>query len=79
MITVTAIIIICSTAKSLEYRRLDFDIILMFKIYHSLSDLFFYNYFEHYDRMYNFRSHNFKIKSKFCANTAVLTNIVISF
>ena len=55
--------------KSLEYRRLEFDIILMFKIYHNLADLHFNNYFEHCDKMYNLRSHDFKIKSKFCANT----------
>ena len=47
--------------KSLEYHRLQFDIILMFKIYHKFSDLHFDNYFEHCDRKYNFRSHNFKI------------------
>ena len=64
--------------KSLEYRRLQFDIILMFKIYHKLSDLHFDNYFEHCDRKYNFRSHNFKIKSKFCFNR-LLNNFVISF
>ena len=55
--------------KSLEYRRLQFDIILMFKIYHKLSDSHFDNYFEHCDRKYNFRSHNFKIKSKFCTKS----------
>ena len=60
--------------KSLEYRRLQFDIILMFKIYHKLSDLHFDNYFKHCDRKYNFRSHNFKIKSKFCTNTEQFHN-----
>ena len=50
--------------KSLKYRRLQFDIILMFKIYHKLSDLQFDNYFEHCDRKYNFQ-----IKSKLCTNT----------
>ena len=35
------------TIKPLEYRRLEFDIILMFKIYHNLSDLPFDKYFEH--------------------------------
>ena len=54
---------------SLEYRRLEFDNILMFKIYHNLSDLPFDNYFEHCDKMYNLRSHDFKINSTFCANT----------
>ena len=60
--------------KSLEYRRLQFDIILMFKIYHKLSDLQFDNYFEHCDRKYNFRSHNFQIKSKLCTNTEQFRN-----
>ena len=41
----------------------------MFKIYHNLFDLPSDNYFEHCDKMYNLRSHDFKIKSKFCANT----------
>ena len=44
--------------KSLEYCRLEFDIILMFKIYHNLFDLPFDNYFEHCDKMYNLRSHD---------------------
>ena len=60
--------------KSLEYRRLQFDIILMFKIYRKLSDLHFDNYFNHSDRKYNFRSHNFKIKSKLCTNTEQFRN-----
>ena len=60
--------------KSLEYRRLQFDIILMFKIYHKLSDLHIDNYFEHCDRKYDFCSHNFKIKSKFCTNTERFRN-----
>ena len=60
--------------KSLKYRRLQFDIILMFKIYHKLSDLQFDNYFEHCDRKYNFRFHNFKIKSKLCTNTEQFCN-----
>ena len=54
---------------SQEYRRLEFDIILMLKIYHNLSDLPLDNYFEHCDKMYNLHSHDFKAKSKFCANT----------
>ena len=60
--------------KSLEYRRIQFDIILMFKIYHKLSDLQFDNYFEHCDRKYNFRSHNFQIKSKLSTNTEQCRN-----
>ena len=63
--------------KSLEYRRLQFDIILMFKIYHDFSDLHFDNYFEHCDRKDNFRSYNFKIKSKFCTYTEQFHNFFI--
>ena len=55
--------------KSLEYCKLEFYIILMFEIYHDLSDLPFDNYFEHCDKMYNLRSHDFKNKSKFSVNT----------
>ena len=33
--------------KSLEYHRLEFDVILMFKIYYNLSDLQFDDYFNH--------------------------------
>ena len=51
-----------------------FDIILMFRIYHKLSDLHFDNYFKHCDRKYNFRSHNFKIKSKLCTNPEQFRN-----
>ena len=56
--------------KSLEYCRLEFDNILMFKIYHNLSILHFDNYVEHCDRKYNFRSLNFTVKSKFCVYTS---------
>ena len=63
-------------SKSLEYRRLQLDIILMFKIYHKLSDLHIDKYFEHCDRKYNFRSHNFKINPNFAP---LLNNFVISF
>ena len=54
--------------KSLEYRRLEFDVILMFKIYHNLSDLQFDDYFIHSKRRYHLRSHEFVIQSKFCAS-----------
>ena len=41
--------------KSLEYRRLEFDLILMFKICHNLCDLQFSNYFEYRHCKYNLR------------------------
>ena len=65
--------------KSLEYRRLQFDIILMFKIYHKLSDLQFDNYCEHCDRKYNFLTF-ILITLKLNPNFApILNNFVISF
>ena len=54
--------------KSLEYRRLAFDDILIFKIYHNLSDLQFDDYFTHSRRRCNLRSHEFVIQSKFYAS-----------
>ena len=55
--------------KSLEYRRLEFDIILMFKIYHNLSDLQFDHYFTHSNKKYDLRSLEFTIQSKFRAHS----------
>ena len=48
----------------------------MFKFYHNLSVLRFDNYFKHCDRKYNFRSLNFTVKSKFCANTDQFRNFL---
>ena len=62
--------------KSLEYRRLEFDIILMFKIYHNLSDLQFDDYFIHSKRRYNLRSHELSFNPNFMP---VMINFVISF
>ena len=46
----------------------------MFKIDYNLSDLHFDEYFKYCDRKYNFRSHKFAIKSKFCANADQFRN-----
>ena len=54
--------------ESLEYRRLEFDVILMFQICHNLSDLQFDDYFIHSKRRCDLRSHEFVIQSKFYAN-----------
>ena len=40
----------------------------MIKIDYNLSDLQFDDDFEYCDRKCNFRSHNFTVKFKFCAN-----------
>ena len=47
--------------KSLEYCRLEFDVILMFKIYYNLSDLQLDNYFIHSKKIYNLHFHEFVI------------------
>ena len=49
--------------KSLEYRRLEFDLILMFKICHNLCDLQFPNYFEYRRNRYNLRQHDFTVQT----------------
>ena len=49
--------------KSLEYRRLEFDLILMFKICHNLCDLQFSNYFEYRHCKYNLRQHEFTVQT----------------
>ena len=49
--------------KSLEYRRLEFDLILMYKICHNLCDLQFSNYFEYRHCKYNLRQHEFTVQT----------------
>ena len=61
--------------KSLECRRLQFDIILMFKIYHKLSDLQFDNYFEHCESITSVLI-TLKLNPNFAP---ILNNFVISF
>ena len=46
----------------------------MFKIDYNLSDWHFDDYFEYCDRKHNFRSHNFTVKFKFCANAEQFRN-----
>lgn len=50
---------------SLEYRRLEFDLILMFKICHNLSELKFNDYFKFRKTGYNLRQHCFTVESLF--------------
>ena len=64
--------------KSLEYCRLEFDVILMFEIYYNLSDLQFVDYFIHSKRMYNLRSHEFVIQSKFYASCDQFRNFLFN-
>ena len=49
--------------KSLEYRRLKFDLILMFKICLNLCDLQFSNYFEYRHNKYNLRHNDFTVQT----------------
>ena len=49
--------------KSLEYRRVEFDLILMYKICYHLSDLHFDNYFVFRDAGYNLRHHSLSVQT----------------
>ena len=49
----------------LEYRRLEFDLILMFKIYHNLCDLNIYEFFKLRESRYNLRRHSLAVESLF--------------
>ena len=51
--------------NSLEYRRLEFDLILMFKICHNLCDLNFYEFFKLHKSRYNLRQHSLTVESLF--------------
>ena len=51
--------------NSLEYRRLEFDLILMFKIRHSQCDLNFYEFFKLRKSRYNLRQHSLTVESLF--------------
>ena len=48
---------------SLELRRVYFDVVLMFKIIHNLSDLKFDDFFLFINSSYSLRSHSFQIKT----------------
>ena len=49
--------------KSLEYRRVEYDLFLMYKICHNLSDLNFHNFFSYRNSGYNLRQHDWTIQS----------------
>ena len=50
--------------RSLENRRTYFDLILLYKIIHKLSDLNFYDYFQYRTHVYALRSHSLQIEPK---------------
>ena len=47
--------------KSLEYRRIEFDQIFMYKIKHKIVDLNFEDFFRHLDTPYSLRSNDSKV------------------
>ena len=49
----------------LEYRRLEFDLILMFKICHNLCNLNFYEFFKLCKSRYNLRQYSLTVESLF--------------
>ena len=57
--------------KSLEYRRIEFDMILTYKISYHLIDLKFDKVFIKFNNnnSYNLRRHSFNTKPLYCANT----------
>ena len=48
--------------KSLEYRRVEFDLMLIYKILHEYVDLNFSDFFSVCHSEYNLRKHSFTIK-----------------
>ena len=51
--------------KSLEYRRLEFDLILLYKICYKLIDIAFDEFFTYAESCYNLRRHHLCIRSKY--------------
>ena len=51
--------------NSLKYCRLEFDLILMFKICHNLCDLNFYEFFKLCKSRYNLRQYSLTVESLF--------------
>ena len=50
--------------KSLEYRRLEFDIVFLYKMYYNMIDLDFNDYFIKNDNCYDLRRHTHHIRPK---------------
>lgn len=62
--------------KSLEYRRVEFDLILTFKIVHGLIDLNFDDFFSYTTstNAYNLRRHAYTLKNSCIARSSVRNN-----
>ena len=58
--------------KSLQHRRLIFDLILLYKIINNLSDLNFHDYFKFKNSNYILRSHNLQIEAIYSFKTKQL-------
>ena len=60
--------------KSLQHRRLLFDLILLYKMINNLSDLNFYDYFKFKSSNYNLRSHDLQIEANYYFKTKQLNS-----
>jgi hypothetical protein len=58
--------------KSLASRRIIFDLILIFKIIHGLSDMNFHDFFVYISNPYSLRGNSIKIKTKIHFNKDIL-------
>ena len=52
--------------RSLEYRRVEFDLILTYKICYQLREIPFSHFFEYYNSGYDLRRHKLTLKSVKC-------------
>ena len=64
--------------KSLQYRRIVFDLILLFKIINGLSDLNFFDFFMFRNIPYHFRGNSKKISTKHNFKTSQWNNSFFS-
>ena len=52
--------------KSLEYRRLETDLIMVYKLIHNLVDIDMHTFFDFYSSPYNTKSHKYCLTTKRC-------------
>ena len=63
--------------KSLEYRRLEFDMVFLYKMYYNMIDLDFNDYFIKNDNCYDLRRHTHHIRPKIRPHTVPYNNFFI--
>ena len=63
--------------KSLEYRRLEFDMVFLYKMYYNMIDLDFNDYFIKNDNCYDLRRHTHHIRPKTRPHTVPYNNFFI--